>query len=126
MILEEKFEDLAKGTRLLFQEHTRTHLNCKVLDGQRKGEEVDIERVERKIGANMQESQQWVRQFPVTLAFAMTIHAAQGRRFDRVGCYKLDECFEHGMTYTALSRSKDFRVLTSDSVILNKIDFKLL
>ena len=45
------------------------------------------------------------KQFPVRLAFSMTINKSQGQTFDRVGL-KLDEkhVFTHGQFYVAISR----------------------
>jgi hypothetical protein len=45
------------------------------------------------------------RQFPVRLAFAMTIHKAQGQSLKKVGLYLPKPCFSHGQLYVALSRS---------------------
>jgi ATP-dependent DNA helicase PIF1 len=44
-------------------------------------------------------------QFPVNIAFAMTIHKSEGQTLQQVGLYLPDPVFTHGMLYTALSRS---------------------
>ena len=44
-------------------------------------------------------------QFPVRLAFAMTINKSQGQSLTRVGLYLPKPCFGHGQLYVALSRS---------------------
>jgi hypothetical protein len=44
-------------------------------------------------------------QFPVALAFAMTIEKAQGQTFSAVGIDLRYPCFRHGQLYLALSRA---------------------
>ena len=48
-------------------------------------------------------------QFPVRLAYSMTINKAQGQTFDKVGIYLLAPVFSHGQLYVALSRAKSFK-----------------
>ena len=45
-------------------------------------------------------------QFPVTVAYAMTIHKSQGQTLDRVGIDLRTPLFDHGMLYVALSRAR--------------------
>lgn len=45
------------------------------------------------------------RQFPLTLAFALTINKAQGQSVKWVGLDLRIPCFSHGQLYVALSRS---------------------
>ena len=49
------------------------------------------------------------RQFPVRLAYSMTINKAQGQTFDKVGIYHPAPVFSHGQLYVALSRAKSFK-----------------
>ena len=53
-------------------------------------------------------------QFPIRLAFAMTINKPQGQTLDSVGLYLPDHVFTHGQLYVALSRVKrpeDIKIL---------------
>ena len=45
------------------------------------------------------------RQYPIKLAFAMTINKAQGQSLKRVGVYLKRPVFAHGQAYVALSRA---------------------
>jgi len=44
-----------------------------------------------------------VEQFPVTLAYAITIHKSQGMTYQQIAC-DVSECFTTGQAYVALSR----------------------
>ena len=48
-------------------------------------------------------------QFPVRLAYSMTINKAQGQTFDKVGIYLSAPVFSHCQLYVVLSRAKSFK-----------------
>lgn len=56
------------------------------------------------------------KQYPVKLAWAITIHKSQGKTFDRVIIDMGRGAFEHGQTYVALSRCR-----TLEGIILKKM-----
>ena len=48
------------------------------------------------------------RQFPVRLAWAMTINKTRGQTFDKVGIHLEEPVFTHGQLYVAFSRARSF------------------
>lgn len=50
-------------------------------------------------------------QFPVALAFAMTINKAQGQSFDTVGVDLRNPVFDHSQLYVALSQAQSSQTL---------------
>ena len=48
---------------------------------------------------------EWTRrQFPVRIAFAMTINKSQGQTLQSVGVWLNEPCFAHGQLYVCMSR----------------------
>jgi len=45
------------------------------------------------------------RQFPIKLAFGITVNKAQGQTLQRVGIYLPTDMFSHGQLYVAMSRA---------------------
>jgi hypothetical protein len=66
---------------------------------------VDFPRIPMACGGGIIEDLEFQRrQFPVRVAFAMTINKAQDQSFDRVGLILQLEVFSHGQLYVACSR----------------------
>ena len=85
-----------------------THfLECKIISGNRAGE---IELIPR-ITLYEKDSYPFVlsrHQFPVKLAFAITINKSQGQTFEYIGIDLRSEVFAHGQLYVALSRTRGY------------------
>jgi ATP-dependent DNA helicase PIF1 len=59
------------------------------------------------------------KQFPLRLAYAMTINKSQGQTLSHVGLHLGDDVFLHGQLYVAFSRAKapaNIKVLLPDTV----------
>ncbi|XP_059486735.1 uncharacterized protein LOC132203177 isoform X2 [Neocloeon triangulifer] len=98
---------LVNGTRISVSDFSRTRIRGTVLSGSDniKGRVVDVTRIDFfcDVGALHRMKR---AQFPIKLAFAMTINKAQGLTLKRVGLYLPNYLEEHGKPYVGLSRVK--------------------
>ena len=95
---------LCNGTRLRMVQLARQSVCAEILTGDERGTIVLIPCILlRPSDTNMPFILNRT-QFPLRLAYCMTINKAQGQTFDKVGLYLPDACFSHGQLYVALSR----------------------
>lgn len=84
--------------------HQRT-IECVVLSGAHAGSVNIIPRIPMASPSRHRNAVKMIpEQFPLKLAFAMTINKAQGQSLDRMGLLLDPEVFSHGQLYIALSR----------------------
>ena len=100
-------DGLCNGTRLIVRLIGQKILCCEILTGEKAGNIVCIPRIVLDTCGDPDMPFTLKRlQFPVRLAFAMTINKSQGQSFDRIGLY-IDasrQLFTHGQLYVAVSR----------------------
>lgn len=95
---------LCNGTRLILHQATRRVLEVKILGREHNSEITFIPRISHipftQPGMTFRLHH---RQFPVRLAFALTINKAQGQSVRHVGLDLHEPMFFHGQLYVALS-----------------------
>jgi ATP-dependent DNA helicase PIF1 len=96
---------LCNGTRLQIQEISNRILTCRILNGPNVNDIVHIPRIDLNTSEGVLPFTMRRRQFPVKVAFAMTINKAQGQSFQSVAIYLSKPVFGHGQLYVAMSRA---------------------
>lgn len=96
---------LCNGTRLICKQFHHRIIDAEVITGSHVGDRVFIPRIDFIVGASHGlPFEMKRRQFPVRLAFGMTINKAQGQTLEVLGLYLATPVFTHGQLYVALSR----------------------
>ena len=96
---------LCNGTRLIFHSIHKNHLlECVIAEGEHKDRRVLIPRITLRPKDREYPFEWCRRQFPVRVAFAMTINKSQGQTLSTVGVWLNDSCFGHGQLYVCISR----------------------
>jgi hypothetical protein len=96
---------LCNGTRLLIKNLTDNVIVATIATGKHKDRTVFIPRMSMSPTDSDLPFKLKRLQFPVILAFAMTINKSQGQTFDRVGISLPQPVFSHGQLYVAFSRA---------------------
>ena len=99
---------LCNGTRLLILELGNHLLRRTILNGDKSGEVVFINRITLYC-ENIYPFTFKRRHFPIKLAFAMTINKSQGQTFENIGINLRKDVFNHGQWYVALSRVRSWK-----------------
>ena len=99
---------LSNGTRLMVNEVHQNLLDATILSGSNVGNRVFIPKLPLRPAEAVEGVLLKRTQFPVRLAYALTINKSQGQTFDKVGIYLQNPCFAHGQLYVAFSRARSF------------------
>ena len=114
---------LCNGTRLKVLNLKPNVIFAEILTGPRKGLKVFIPRI-RLAPSDVNLPFILSRnQFPIRIAFCMTINKAQGATFEKVGLYLEEPVFSHGQLYVAASRTRSFDALRCKIVPTQKQGF---
>lgn len=103
---------LCNGARFVVREISQRILTAEFISGPRKGECVALPRITFTSEEDYLPVVFKRLQFPVRVAFAMTINKSQGQTFDKVGIFLPRPVFSHGQLYVAVSRVRRFEDLT--------------
>ena len=114
---------LCNGTRLAVKKIMSNVVEATILTGPFKGKDVLIPRIPM-IPTDM--PFQFKRlQFPIRLAFTITINKAQGQSLELCGLDLDTDCFSHGQLYVACSRvgkPDNLYIYTDNVFVMNKRD----
>jgi ATP-dependent exoDNAse (exonuclease V) alpha subunit len=119
---------LCNGSRATVLRMSHRILQLQLIGGDHDGESVLLPRVTLSPSSTTLDFSIKLkrRQFPVQLAFAMTIHKSQGQSLTHVGIDLRKPIFAHGQLYVALSRatsSNNIRVLLPSAIPSDNVLF---
>jgi hypothetical protein len=103
---------LCNGTRLMLTAVRSRVIEATILSGRHAGKRAFVPRISLTSAPNPDfPFTLRRRQFPVRLAFAMTINKAQGQSVPIIGVNLTTPAFAHGQLYVALSRATSMQTL---------------
>ena len=101
-------DGLCNGTRMMVVRCGSRIIEVKILTGEKFGKLAFIPRISLTPSSSDFPFHMTRRQFPVRLAYAMTINKSQGQSVKFVGVDLRTPVFSHGQLYVALSRCTSF------------------
>ncbi|XP_072158483.1 uncharacterized protein [Bemisia tabaci] len=100
---------LVNGVRFIIRGMKQNSLKLEIITGVGQGNIVFLPRIKLICtDPNMPFAMSRV-QFPLRIAFAMTINKGQGQTFDKIGIFLSQPVFSHGQLYVAFSRVKSYK-----------------
>ncbi|UYV67116.1 hypothetical protein LAZ67_4003936 [Cordylochernes scorpioides] len=109
-------QGLCNGTRMVIQRMRSHVLEAQILTGTKVGHTVLVPKISLAPSDTNLPFILKRRQFPLRLAFAMTINKAQGQTFARVGLLLQEPVFTHGQLYVAFSRVRTLNSIRNETL----------
>jgi len=97
---------LCNGTHLIVRRFTMRVVEVEIITGKGAGNVAFIPRIKFIFDNSGLPFTFARKQFPLRLAYAMTINKSQGQTRSHVGLHLRDDVFSHGQLYVAFSRAK--------------------
>ncbi|CAF3635418.1 unnamed protein product [Rotaria socialis] len=117
---------LCNGTRMILRAFRQNVLQLEIITGALSEIVHFIPRISLDTSNDLALPFNFARhQFPVRLAYAITINKSPGQTFDKVGLYLSEPCFSHGQFYTGCSRatkSNGLKIQVKDTTRQGKMD----
>ncbi|XP_058775037.1 uncharacterized protein LOC131649283 [Vicia villosa] len=117
-------QGLCNGTRLIVTNMAAHVLEAKLMGDNNNGKVIYIPRMDMSPSQSPWPFKLSRRQFPVIVAYAMTINKSQGQSLDWVGLYIPRDVFTHGQIYVAVSRvttKRGIKILIHDDKNIPKL-----
>ncbi len=117
---------LCNGTRLIIKTFKAHVIEAEIISGKNVGTRVFLPRIVLSPTEEERNIQFRRKQFPIKLAFALTINKTQGQTIKKVGLFVDNPLFSHGHLYTAMSRvssMNNLKIMLEPKKLNNELGF---
>lgn len=116
-------QGLCNGTRMIIRSFKPNVIEAEIVSKKNCGERVFLPKIILHPNEDDSTVQFNRKQFPIRLAFALTINKSQGQTIKKVALYVDSPLFSHGHLYTAMSRvtkKSNFKIMLESKEYLGK------